>query len=106
MIQITEKARLRLLGLLDKNYKKAVLLSVSSKGCGGHTYQMEFTESNQSDDVISLDESHVLVIDRKSLLWLFGVQMDFIDDGLDSHFEFINPAETGRCGCGNSFKVA
>jgi len=88
---------------LKTNNEKSVLLSVNSKGCGGHSYQMDFFDAQVGDEIISLDESHNLIIDKFSLLWLIGVRLDFVENGLGSSFVFDNPQEAGRCGCGSSF---
>lgn len=102
MIQISDTARTQLLDLLTMSNQKSVLLSISSKGCGGHTYQLDFTHQ---DGGVALDAEHSLIIDEKSAAWLVDIEMDFVDDGMDSHFEFANPAEIGRCGCQQSFRI-
>ncbi len=103
MITVTDSARNQLLELLKTNNEKSVLLSVNSKGCGGHSYQMHFFDAQDGDEIIPLDEGHSLVLDRLSLIWLIGVQLDFAENGFGSSFTFVNPQEAGRCGCGSSF---
>ena len=99
---ITDAARFRLLELLATNDQDVILLSVSSKGCGGNSYQMNFVDS-ANGETVTLDENHRLIIDQKSVLWLFGTEMDFVDEGLESQFVFANPLATGHCACKKSF---
>jgi iron-sulfur cluster assembly protein len=47
-----------------------------------------------------------VVIDPKAALYTVGSTMDYRSGSLKSGFEFINPNEAGRCGCGESFTVA
>lgn len=90
--------------LLEMTGQSAILLSVNSKGCGGHSYQMRFVDADFGGEAIALDEGYRLVLDAKSLLWLVGAQIDYVDDGLEQRVAISNPSvETGRCGCGSSF---
>jgi iron-sulfur cluster assembly protein len=102
-IHLTPAARIYLCDLLLAADEIAILLSVNSKGCGGHSYVMRFVDADFGGEAINLDECHRLILDRTSLLWLWGVQIDFQDTGLDQQLSFKSPLETGRCGCGQSF---
>lgn len=109
-IQITEKAAVQIQGLLDKapDGAEGVRLTIKSTGCSGHSYQMEYVGA---DDDLSKDEkfeengAHIYI--PKIYSWmLFGTEIDYITDELgNTRFDFINPNETGRCGCGESFHV-
>ena len=46
-----------------------------------------------------------VLIDPKSLSYLEGTELDFVREGLNEGFRFINPNERDRCGCGESFRV-
>ncbi len=46
-----------------------------------------------------------VVIDPKAVMYLIGTEMDFVEDKLGASFQFRNPNEAGRCGCGKSFTV-
>ena len=48
--------------------------------------------------------THVFV-DPKSLAYLEGLEVDWIRQGLNEGFDFSNPNERDRCGCGESFRV-
>jgi len=102
-IQLTEAARAYLLDMLDMMQQSAILLRVTSKGCGGHTYQMSCVDPEFGGDSIQLDERHRLIIEQRSLMWLIGTEIDYEETALDSQLIFRNPLESGRCGCGQSF---
>ena len=44
-------------------------------------------------------------VDPKSLVYLDGMEMDYVKNGLNEGFEFNNPNKKGECGCGESFTV-
>ena len=46
-----------------------------------------------------------IIIDKKSLVYLDGTELDYVKEGLNEGFEFTNPNERDRCGCGESFRV-
>jgi iron-sulfur cluster assembly protein len=79
-------------------------LGVKGGGCSGLSYLLEFTSERDGDTVISLD-GFSLFLDRKSTIYLSGVQLDF-DGGLTGHgFVFKNPMASNTCGCGQSFSI-
>lgn len=102
VVKLTEAARDYFCELLDMTGQAAILLSVNTKGCGGHSYQLKFVDGDFGGEAIELATGR-LIIDSKSLLWLMGARIDYQDDGLEQRVVFDNPAETGRCGCGMSF---
>ena len=54
---------------------------------------------NGSEDEVTL------VCDPKSLLYLFGLTLDYSDALVGGGFKFSNPNATDSCGCGKSFGV-
>lgn len=100
---MTSAAREYLNGLLEMTGEAAILLSVTNKGCGGHSYRMDFVDAEFGGETVDLGEDRRLILHDKSLLWLFGVVIDYQDDGFNQQVVFTNPQETGRCGCGMSF---
>jgi iron-sulfur cluster assembly protein len=104
LLELTQAARTYFCDLLEMTGQSAILLSVGSKGCGGHSYQLRFVDRDFGGEAIDLTEAYRLVLDAKSLLWLIGAQIDYVDDGLEQRVAISNPSmETGRCGCGMSF---
>ena len=92
--------------------KKALRVGVRSGGCSGMSYTMDFIGSEEinSDDKIydySLEEKEFfqVVCDPKSLLYIYGMQLDFSKDLIGGGFNFTNPNASQTCGCGSSFAV-
>lgn len=83
--------------------ERTILLAVTSKGCGGHNYALRFVDEDFGGESLALGDNCRLVIDQRSLVWLWDARIDFQTDGLESRMVFDNPHESGRCGCGQSF---
>jgi iron-sulfur cluster assembly protein len=55
---------------------------------------------------MSFDNHGITVyVDTKDLAYLDGMTLDWKREGLNEGFDFVNPNETARCGCGESFKI-
>ncbi|MBM3579653.1 MAG: iron-sulfur cluster assembly accessory protein [Alphaproteobacteria bacterium] len=87
---------------------EGVRVSVRTRGCSGLSYIIEYALKDKNitkfDDVVECDGVR-LFIDPKVSMFLIGSQMVYKSDDLTSGFDFVNPNEKGRCGCGESFKV-
>lgn len=83
-------------------------LGVKGGGCSGFSYKMEFVPK-AGVDKSKFEEKHFdgldVVVDKKSLLYIGEVTVDFLSDLNKRGFVFNNPVATGRCGCGSSFSV-
>lgn len=82
-----------------------VRLGVKTTGCSGLAYKLEFVDESAPEDVVFEVEGIKVVVDPKSLPYVDGTQLDFVREGLNEGFKFINPNERDRCGCGESFRV-
>ena len=88
---------------LDENY--FVRVSVTSGGCSGLSYNMDFDTESQAEDQVFEDNGIKIVTDLKSFLYLFDSTLEF-SGGLDGKgFHFTNPNASRTCGCGESFAV-
>ena len=92
--------------------KKALRVGVRSGGCSGMSYTMDFIGEDEinSDDKIydyslSKDVAFKVVCDPKSLLYIYGMQLDFSTELIGGGFNFTNPNASQTCGCGSSFAV-
>ncbi|MEF1341407.1 iron-sulfur cluster assembly accessory protein, partial [Vibrio rotiferianus] len=74
-------------------------------GCSGMAYVLEFVDDlNEEDEVFELSDVKI-IIDKKSLVYLDGTELDYVKEGLNEGFEFNNPNAKSECGCGESFNV-
>ena len=81
-------------------------IGVKTTGCSGMAYVLEFVDTVEKDvDQTFEDKGVTLVISKKDMTYLDGLQLDYQKKGLNEGFEFINPNEVARCGCGESFTV-
>jgi iron-sulfur cluster assembly protein len=111
MLSITPAAAARIRHLLGQKQPKpeAVIVSVTTKGCSGLRYDLQYldklTDKPKFADEVR-QEGVTVVIDPKATLFIVGSVMDYKESATHSGFDFANPNETGRCGCGESFSVA
>ena len=80
-------------------------VGVKTSGCSGMAYVLEFVDVLNDDDEMFTNFGVNVIVDKKSLLYLDGTELDFVKEGLNEGFEFNNPNIDGECGCGESFSV-
>ena len=87
---------------------EGIRVSVRTRGCSGLSYTIEYALKDKNitkfDDVVVKDGVNVF-IDPKVSMFLIGSEMIYEEDELKSGFDFVNPNEKGRCGCGESFNA-
>jgi iron-sulfur cluster assembly protein len=106
LMTLSDAAAERLARLYDGAQKGMLLrIDVSTKGCSGMSYRMEWVETPGPGDEVVTDRGLTVLVDRKASLFLIGTMMDYETKDLSSGFTFVNPNEKGRCGCGESFHV-
>ncbi|XP_050206836.1 iron-sulfur assembly protein IscA, chloroplastic [Mercurialis annua] len=105
-ISLTESA-LKHLNKMRKERSEDLCLRIGVKqgGCSGMSYTMDFEskENARPGDSIIEYNGFVIVCDPKSLLFMFGMQLDYSDALIGGGFSFKNPNATQTCGCGKSF---
>lgn len=109
-ILLSPNALTHLLALRDQQGKENLCLRVGVRGggCSGLSYTMDFADPSQvteDDEVYDYPEGFKIICDRKSLLYLYGLQLDYSDALIGGGFEFVNPNASQTCGCGKSFGV-
>ena len=82
-----------------------IRLGIKTTGCSGLAYTIEFADRFEIGDSIFGFEGCKVLVDAKSLVYLEGITVDYVKNGLNEGFEFTNPKEKSRCGCGESFRV-
>jgi iron-sulfur cluster assembly protein len=80
-------------------------LGVRKTGCSGYAYVINYAEDSRPDDVVFEDQGVKVFVDRDSLAYIDGTEVDFVKQGLNEAFKFRNPNVKGECGCGESFNV-
>jgi len=107
-IQLTNSALKHVLMLRQQQGKDLCLrVGVRQGGCSGMSYMMDFEDISQKtehDDVFDYD-GFKIVCDRKSLLYLYGLVLDYSNAMIGGGFQFTNPNANQTCGCGKSFGV-
>ncbi len=83
----------------------ALRVSVEGGGCSGFSYKFELTDQSGQDDVIIERDGARVVVDKVSLMYMGGSQIDFVDDLMGQAFKIENPNATANCGCGTSFSL-
>jgi len=78
---------------------------VKTTGCSGLAYVLEYVDDAKKEDLSFVSEGVSVFVDPKVLPYVNGVIMDWFKKGLNEGFDFINPNERDRCGCGESFRV-
>ena len=80
-------------------------VSVTSGGCSGLTYKLDFDDEPKANDQVFEDNGVKVVTDLKSFLYLFNTTLEF-SGGLEGKgFSFNNPNASRTCSCGESFSV-
>lgn len=107
MITVTESAAKKVRTLVEESGFKTPYLRVAVKGggCSGLSYDLSFDTDIKQTDTMFEDKEVKILVDNKSLLYLFGTQLEFSDGLNGKGFQFINPNASRTCGCGESFAV-
>ncbi len=106
MITLTESAINRVRDMMNKRQSGVGLrIGVVKSGCSGYSYALDYADEVASDDVVIEQGDVKVVINEEAMPVLDGMELDFIREGLNQSFKFINPNVTSECGCGESFSV-
>ena len=105
-ILMSENALAHVIAMRDKQGSDLCLrVGVRQGGCSGMSYMMDFEDLanvGEHDEVYDY-EGFKVVCDRKSLLYLYGLMLDYSDALIGGGFQFTNPNASQTCGCGKSF---
>jgi iron-sulfur cluster assembly protein len=106
MIQVTETASKKIQTMLARRGAGVgIRLGVKTTGCSGLAYVLEYVDAPKEEDQCFECQGCKVFVDPKSCAYLQGLTVDYVRNGLNEGFEFINPNERDRCGCGESFRV-
>jgi len=90
---------------LDGTKGIGIRFGVTGAGCGGYSYMVEFVDVDKGEDHIFEQDGIKIFVDKKSILLIDGMEVDFQSDGFSSGLAFNNPLAGQTCGCGESFTV-
>jgi iron-sulfur cluster assembly protein len=106
MISLTEPAAKKIKSYLQKRgHGLGIRVGVRTTGCSGLAYVLEYIDNTVEHDQVFETHGVNVYVDPKSLIYMQGLEMDWVRNGLNEGFEFRNPNERDRCGCGESFRI-
>ena len=106
MITLTEQAREKIeQRIKNRGHGLGIRIGVKTTGCSGLAYVLEYVDTAQPEDICIDCANCKLFVDPKSCAYLQGLEVDYTRQGLNEGFQFSNPNERDRCGCGESFRV-
>jgi iron-sulfur cluster assembly protein len=108
MISLTKLAAEKVKTLLEKRGQGVgIRIGVRTTGCSGLAYTLEYVDTPPNTRDQFKYESHGVTVwvDGKSSVYVNGMTVDWKREGLNEGFDFKNPQEAARCGCGESFTV-
>lgn len=108
MISLTERAEQQIERLLEKrHYGAGIRIGIKTTGCSGMAYVLEYLNEDKFDPLEErfVFKKFIVKISSKDMIYLKGLQVDYVKNGLNEGFEFSNPNERDRCGCGESFRI-
>jgi len=106
MISLTDLAARKISQQLERRGKGlGIRIGVKTTGCSGYAYKLEYVDTPTVDDMSFVSQGIHVFVDPKSLVFVDGLVMDWKRNGLNEGFDFVNPNEKDRCGCGESFRI-
>jgi iron-sulfur cluster assembly protein len=106
MIKLTDTAKNKFLEQLkQRGSGLGVRLGITKTGCNGYSYKIEFADEWRNEDMLSIHDDLHVWITKDAYPYINGTTIDYVKQGFNERFDFINPNESARCGCGESFTV-
>ncbi|HEY4540314.1 MAG TPA: iron-sulfur cluster assembly accessory protein [Faecalibacter sp.] len=109
MIKVTEQAKNKIASLMQEEgssiEESFVRVGVTSGGCSGLSYNLEFDKEQKPEDKVYEDNGVRILVDKKSFLYLVGMTLEYSGGLNGKGFVFNNPNASRTCGCGESFAV-
>ena len=107
MIIITEQAQNKIKKLVNTKDYAGIRLGVKTTGCSGLAYVLEYVKEYTAEPYVInyAQPDFVVLVNQKDNIYLQNMTVDYVRQGLNEGFEFSNPNERDRCGCGESFRV-
>jgi len=108
MITVTDAAKKKILENLKQRGKGiGIAIGIQTTGCSGLAYTLEYADVCNIDRAVTdfVYEGFCIQVKNEHMPIVDGMTIDYVRKGLNEGFEFSNPNETDRCGCGESFRI-
>jgi iron-sulfur cluster assembly protein len=107
MVTVTETAAIKLNSLIEESgfTTPYVRVAVKGGGCSGLSYDLSFDTDQYPTDTLMEDKGVKILVDMKSLLYLYGTELEYSGGLNGKGFQFVNPNASRTCGCGESFSL-
>ena len=106
MITVTKTASKKIQDNLAKRGQGiGIRVGIRTTGCSGLAYVLEYVDASWPGSVAFPQTGFGVLIDQRDLPYLDGLEIDYVRQGFNEGFEFTNPIEKDRCGCGESFRI-
>lgn len=107
MITVTDTAAKKIRQLIERRGGIGIRLGVKTTGCSGLAYVLEYVDKYEHEVGVTnfAHPNFAILVDAKAQAYLNGTTIDYVREGLNEGFKFINPNERDRCGCGESFRI-
>ena len=106
-ITLTDGAASKIKDLLASQAEgqdQALRVAVRGGGCSGFQYALAL-DSAKEDDHVFEDRGVSVLVDKVSMQFVFGSEVDYVDGLQGAGFQVNNPNVVAACGCGSSFQV-
>jgi iron-sulfur cluster assembly protein len=105
IVTLTEAAKAKVQSMMLKEGKTgyALRFGVVTGGCAGLSYEMKFQKTPYDNDIAFQQNGVNIVINRESVEFVQGIEIDYVDTLRESGFKYKNPKAKTSCGCGTSF---
>lgn len=106
-VTLTESAAAKIRELTVTNEdadQQALRVSVRGGGCSGFQYSLALDKAKDDDHVFD-HEGIAVIVDKVSMQFVFGSEVDYVDGLQGAGFTVNNPNVVAACGCGSSFQV-
>ena len=107
--KITDSAKEEMKNALKESNldDQTVRIYVESGGCSGYMYNLKFEEKSniEKNDIVENYDELTVVVDKKSLLFLEGITLNWINESNQRGFKFVDSNTSkncGSCGCGKT----
>jgi iron-sulfur cluster assembly protein len=106
-VALSDKAASKIKELLAGNQEaagQALRVAVRGGGCSGFQYALALDQPKDDDHVFE-HQGVAVIVDKVSMQFVFGSEVDYVDGLQGAGFTVNNPNVVAACGCGSSFQV-